>query len=163
MAHTTDAFLDRRALLLSLVLTAAATPLGATGTRPRITIWKDPNCGCCGAWGEHLTRAGFPIHVVDDADMEAVKNRFGVPDGLRSCHTAEVGGYVLEGHVPAEAVARLLAESPAIRGLAVPGMPIGSPGMEVKGMAPDTYMVSAFMADGTSFDFMRFVGGSPAG
>ena len=163
MAHTTDALLDRRTLLLSLVLAAAATPLGATATRPRITIWKDPNCGCCGAWGEHLARAGFPITVFDDADMEAVKSRFGVPDGLRSCHTAEVGGYVLEGHVPAEAIGRLLAERPPIRGLAVPGMPIGSPGMEVAGMAPETYAVRAFKSDGTASDFMTFTGSSPIG
>jgi hypothetical protein len=163
MAQTNSPFLDRRTVLITLALAATAGPLAAADTRPRVTIWKDPNCGCCGAWGEHLARAGFPIRVVDMADMTAVKSRLGVPDDLQSCHTAEVGKYVLEGHVPASAVVRLLAESPDIRGLAVPGMPVGSPGMEVKGMAPDTYMVSAFMADGTSFDFMRFVGGSPAG
>lgn len=165
MAHTDFTFLDRRTVLITLALAVTASrPLAAAAAaRPEVTIWKDPNCDCCGAWGEHLARAGFPIRVVDVADMAAVKSRLGVPADLQSCHTAEVGPYVLEGHVPASAIARLLDESPDIRGLAVAGMPIGSPGMEVTGMAPDTYMVSAFRADGTSFDFMRFVGDTPAG
>jgi hypothetical protein len=163
MAQTNSPFLDRRTVLITLALAATAGPLAAADTRPRVTISKDPNCGCCGAWGEHLARAGFPISVVDVADMDAVKRRLGVPGDLQSCHTAEVGKYVLEGHVPASAVVRLLAESPNIRGLAVPGMPVGSPGMEVKGMAPDTYVVSAFMADGTYSDFMKFTGASPTG
>jgi hypothetical protein len=163
MAQTKASFVDRRTVLITLALAATAGPVAAADTRPRVTIWKDPNCGCCGAWGEHLARAGFPISVVDVADMDAVKSRLGVPGDLQSCHTAEVGKYVLEGHVPASAVLRLLAESPSIRGLAVPGMPVGSPGMEVKGMAPDTYVVSAFMADGTYSDFMKFTGASPTG
>ena len=163
MAQTNAPFIDRRTVLVTLALAATAGPLAAADTRPRVTIWKDPNCGCCGAWGEHLERAGFPIRVVDVADMDAVKSRLGVPGNLHSCHTAEVGKYVLEGHVPAGAVLRLLAESPDIRGLSVPGMPIGSPGMEVKGMAAEPYVVRAFKADGSSFDFMAFTGSSPAG
>ncbi len=164
MAHTHDPLFDRRTVLVTMALAMAASrSLAAADTRPEVRIWKDPSCGCCGAWGDHLARAGFPIHVVEVADMTAVKSRLGVPGDLQSCHTAEVGKYVLEGHVPASAVVRLLAESPNIRGLAVPGMPIGSPGMEVKGIAPDTYIVSAFMADGTYSDFMMFTGASPSG
>lgn len=163
MAHTDYPLFDRRTVLITMALAVTASrPLAAAETRPEVTIWKDPNCGCCGAWGDHLARAGFPIRVVDMADMTAVKSRLGVPGDLQSCHTAEVGKYVLEGHVPAIALVRLLAESPDIRGLSVPGMPIGSPGMEVEGMAPETYTVRAFKTDGSSFEFMKFTGDSPA-
>jgi hypothetical protein len=164
MKHTHDPLFDRRTVLVTMALAMTASrSLAAADTRPEVRIWKDPSCGCCGAWGDHLARAGFPMHVVEVDDMRAVKHRLGVPGDLQSCHTAEVGKYVLEGHVPAIAVVRLLAERPDIRGLAVAGMPIGSPGMEVNGMAPDTYMVSAFMADGTYSDFMKFTGASPSG
>ena len=112
---------------------------------PEVTVSKDPNCGCCTAWVDHLRGAGFPVKVAERPDMKAVKSRLGVPGDLASCHTAEVAGYVLEGHVPASAVVRLLKERPPARGLAVPGMPIGSPGME--GGAPETYKVMLFGAD----------------
>jgi hypothetical protein len=91
-----------------------------------------------------MRAAGFPVEVVEAADMNRVKARLGVPRELASCHTAEVAGYVLEGHVPADAVLRLLAEKPQAWGLAVPGMPVGSPGMEVEGAPPDTYEVVLF-------------------
>ena len=131
----------------------------ATATElPGVVAHKDPVCGCCTAWAEHLRQAGFPVEVVEAADMAVVKARLGVPETLASCHTAEVEGYVLEGHVPAEAVLRLLAERPQAVGLAVPGMPVGSPGMEVPGMAPDTYDVVLFGPRGEAV-FARYEGG----
>jgi hypothetical protein len=125
---------------------------------PPIRVWKDPSCGCCGAWVEHLRRNGFTSTVVETADMQTIKAQRNVPAGLASCHTAEIAGYTIEGHVPAEAILRLLAEKPAATGLAVPGMPIGSPGME--GGTPEVYEVMLF-ADGKSSVFARFLGEKP--
>ena len=136
-AITRRSILGAAALLsLGLIVPARAQSL------PEVTVSKDPNCGCCTAWADHLRAAGFPVKVAEDADMRAVKSRLGVPNDLASCHTAEVAGYVLEGHVPASAVVRLLREKPQAKGLAVPGMPIGSPGME--GGEPETYQVMLF-------------------
>ena len=104
---------------------------------------KDPNCGCCSAWAEHLEANGFKVKTVAERDTQSVKRRFAVPQRLISCHTAKVGGYVIEGHVPASAIKRLLRERPAVSGLAVPGMPLGSPGMEVPGKR-DPYDVVSF-------------------
>lgn len=109
--------------------------------RPAVTLHKDPNCGCCAKWGKHIEAAGFPVTVIDTPGLKALKARLGVPEDLASCHTATVGGYVLEGHVPASALMRLLRERPEAIGLAVPGMPAGSPGM---GGAPETYEVTLF-------------------
>ena len=95
-----------------------------------ITVFKSPSCGCCGKWVEYMRSHGFTVATRDMEDLEAIKKMAGVPDGLQSCHTATVGGYVVEGHVPVEAVRRLLRERPKTRGIAVPGMPAGSPGME---------------------------------
>lgn len=122
---------------------------------PKITMYKDPNCGCCGKWGEAAKAAGFALATVHSSDMAAVKERLGVPDSLLSCHTSTVGGYVVEGHVPLPAVKRLLRSKPRIRGIAVAGMPIGSPGMEVPGRAADPLTVMAFNRDGK---VMRFGG-----
>ncbi len=121
-----------------------------------MTVYKDPNCGCCEKWVTHMAAAGFRPAVHDVRDMAAVKARLGVPAALHSCHTAEVGGYVVEGHVPAADVRRLLRERPrvagrAARGLAVPGMPAGSPGME--GPPPERYEVLAFVAGGRTARF----------
>jgi hypothetical protein len=131
---------------------AWATPL------PTIKVWKDPNCGCCSDWVEHLGRNGFTSTVVETADMQTIKAQRNVPAELASCHTAEIAGYTIEGHVPAEAILRLLAEKPTATGLAVPGMPIGSPGME--GGAPEFYEVILF-ADGNRTVFARFLGEKP--
>jgi hypothetical protein len=109
-----------------------------------VAVTKDPGCGCCGGWVDHLKAAGFPVEVTETAEVNRVKARLGVPQALAACHTAEVGGYVVEGHVPASAIRRLLAERPQAKGLAVPGMPVGSPGMEVEGTAPETYTVVLF-------------------
>lgn len=114
---------------------------------PAIVVYKSPTCGCCNGWVEHLRQAGFTVDARDVADLMSVKRDAGVPASMSSCHTAIVGGYVVEGHVPAEHVARLLEERPAIAGIAVPGMPIGSPGME--GPNPQPYQVLTFSHDGT--------------
>jgi len=111
-----------------------------------IEVFKDPTCGCCSIWVEHLKSAGFKAVVSNSADMTAIKNEHKVPAQARSCHTALVGGYVLEGHVPASDVQRLLKEKPKVLGLAVPGMPLGSPGMEAPGGKP--YDVLTFDKDG---------------
>jgi hypothetical protein len=111
---------------------------------PRIIVNKDPNCGCCSAWVEHLRGADFDTHVNELSDLAPLKKRLAIPPALASCHTAEVDGYVIEGHVPAAVIRRLLAERPAAIGLAVPGMPIGSPGMEVPGNPDETYDVILF-------------------
>jgi hypothetical protein len=151
--------LMNRRRLLSVTAAAALLPClpALAGSLPEIVVNKDPYCGCCGAWIDHLRQAGFPATGVDVDDLPALKERLGVPPGLASCHTAEVAGYVIEGHVPADEVVRLLAERPAATGLAVPDMPIGSPGMEVPGMAPDTYEVVLFGPAGTA-TFARYRG-----
>ena len=139
-------------------LPALSGPLMAqTPDLPLVTVMKDPSCGCCGAWAEHLEAAGFPVRMVDTDELDAVKRRLGVPAELASCHTAEVGGYVVEGHVPAPAVRRLLAERPSAKGLAVPGMPAGSPGMDFPGVTPERYAVILF-GDGDETTFARFLG-----
>lgn len=124
-----------------------------------LTVYKDPNCGCCRGWVDHMTRAGFTAKVVETADLGSVRARYKVPDGLASCHTALVGGdrrrnhtggYILEGHVPAEDVRRLLVDKPAATGLAVPGMPLGSPGMETPNGARQPYQVMLFGPKGVT-------------
>jgi hypothetical protein len=121
-----------RGLALAFALIVALAPFhGATGEEPAaMTVWKTPWCGCCGNWVAHMRANGFRVEVREVEDLEPVKKMAGVPGPLQSCHTASVGGYVVEGHVPAADVKRLLATRPAARGLATPGMPSGSPGME---------------------------------
>jgi hypothetical protein len=152
--------LDRRRFLTALGtvgVTLAVGPAFAQADLPKVLVTKDPNCGCCGGWVDHMKAAGFPVEVVTTPQVNRVKARLGVPDDLASCHTAEVSGYVIEGHVPADAVKRLLAEKPQAKGLAVPGMPVGSPGMEIEGMAPDTYDVVLFGPSGQT-TFARYQG-----
>ncbi|RDI57162.1 hypothetical protein DES45_10779 [Microvirga subterranea] len=123
--------ISRRALLVGLAaapLALSALPVVAAQSLPKMTVTKDPSCGCCGAWVDHVRKAGFPVEVIESAEVNRLKVRLGVPQALASCHTAEIGGYVVEGHVPADAIKRLLAERPQAKGLAVPGMPVGSPG-----------------------------------
>ena len=129
-----------------------ATP--AFASPDEVVMYKDPNCGCCGKWAEHMRSAGFPVKEVASPRMDLVKQEAGVPEALGSCHTAKVGGYVVEGHVPAADVRRMLAEKPAIRGLSAPGMPLGSPGME--GPYPaERYDVVSFDAQGRSAVFSK--------
>lgn len=115
---------------------------------PLVRVWKSPSCGCCGNWVEHIRAAGFPVEVHDVQNVMEAKTENGVPAEHASCHTATVDGYVLEGHVPADLVQRMLSERPQIVGLLVPGMPVGSPGMEMDGRKDD-YDVLALNGDGT--------------
>ncbi|BCB17175.1 DUF411 domain-containing protein [Bosea sp. ANAM02] len=141
---------NRRGLIIGATHAFTALALAGTAvaeTLPKMIVTRDPNCGCCGNWVEHIKAAGFPVDVVQVNDVMPLKARLGVPEALMSCHTAEIGGYVIEGHVPAEAVKRLLIERPKAIGLAVPGMPVGSPGMEVPGQAPQSYEIAIFSAD----------------
>lgn len=121
-----------------------------------IEVFKSPSCGCCGAWVEHLREAGFTVEVRDIANMMAVKEELGLPGEMASCHTARIAGYLIEGHVPAQDIARMLAERPDIRGIAVPGMPVGSPGMEVPGQPADAFDVVAFDASGRTSVFASY-------
>lgn len=152
---------SRRALMIGAVQAFAAFSwpqrAPAAEALPRMTVTRDPNCGCCGSWIAHVKAAGFPADVVEMPELAPLKTRLGVPDALASCHTAEVGGYVVEGHVPAEAIKRLLVERPKARGVAVAGMPVGSPGMEVTGQAPEPYDVVLFSEAGQQV-FMRYRG-----
>lgn len=111
-----------------------------------VTVYKSPTCGCCSSWVDHMKAAGFQVRTVDMDDLTEVKQAGGVPIRLRTCHTAMVDNYVIEGHVPADLVKKLLAEKPAVTGIAVPGMPIGSPGME--GATKEPYQVLLFDKNG---------------
>lgn len=132
---------------LALLVALGAAP--AFGAGEEVVVHKDPNCGCCGKWAEHMRANGFKVKEIATTAMGAIKRDAGVPQALGSCHTAKVGGYVVEGHVPAADVKRLLAEKPKVIGIAAPGMPMGSPGMEGPYQA-DRYDVVAFDADGKS-------------
>nr|WP_315848667.1 DUF411 domain-containing protein [uncultured Rhodoferax sp.] len=118
-----------RRRVLAVGLATLALPVWAAKERTRIQVWKEPNCGCCKDWVVHLERAGFSVTVQDSGNTEARK-RLGMHEAPGSCHTAEVAGYAIEGHVPAKEIQRLLRDKPQALGLAVPGMPIGSPGMD---------------------------------
>ena len=113
------------------------------GVLPKMVVSKDPGCGCCGSWVTYLRAAGFSVEVIETTDVDRIKTQLGVPSDLASCHTAEIGGYVIEGHVPHTTIRRLLAEKPQATGIAVPGMPQSAPGMDVPG-ARDSYDVILF-------------------
>lgn len=149
--------ITRRSLIAGLGATALAGSVVATEALPEIAVMKDPTCGCCEKWITHLREEGFTV-AVTDGPVTPLKVRLGVPRELSSCHTAQVGGYVVEGHVPAGAIRRLLAEKPQGIGLAVPGMPTGSPGMEAEGTEPATYDVVLF-GSGEPSTFARYRGG----
>ena len=155
--HSNGICQDRRAFLRMMAASAliSVAPAARAQAPNAITVWKDPNCGCCGGWIEHLQRNGFVATVIETDDVQTIKARQQVPAELVSCHTAVIAGYTIEGHVPASAIMQLLSERPAGRGLAVPGMPIGSPGME--GGRPEEYNVLLF-GDGAPKPFARFLG-----
>ena len=140
-------------------VTAPAQPATAVNpleqALPLMVVHKSPTCGCCNAWIEHMQKAGFKVESRNVDDMTPVKTRVGVPPAKGSCHTAEVGGYFIEGHVPAEDVKRLLAEHPDAKGLTVPGMPGGSPGMELPDGSVHPYVVELVARDGTTSEFAR--------
>jgi hypothetical protein len=132
---------------------AVAPPLLATSpafaaTGPLVAVWKNRGCACCTAWARLLDDAGFVVAIHEVDDLGPARLAAGVPDDLVSCHTAQVAGYTVEGHVPVEAVQRLLGLRPTLVGLAVPGMPVGAPGMAVPSMASDRFDVIAFTVDG---------------
>ena len=145
--------MTRRSLLalFPVMLVAASRAARAQQTA---TVYKDPTCGCCSKWVELLRKEGFAVTANDVRDIAAIKDKYGVPQALRSCHTALINGYVVEGHVPLADVTRMLKEKTAIAGLAVPGMPIGSPGMEVQGVPAQAYKVIAFNRDGKTSVFV---------
>ncbi|WP_019613399.1 DUF411 domain-containing protein [Psychromonas ossibalaenae] len=120
-----------------------------------MTMYKSPYCGCCTAWAEQLEEAGFEITVIEQANNNEIRQKHGITPELMSCHTAEVGGYALEGHVPPADIKRMLKEKPAIAGLAVPGMPASSPGMDVPGNS-DPYQVVAFTKDGKKMVYNQY-------
>ena len=134
----------------------AAMFVGSAAHAATMTVYKSPSCGCCGKWVEHVEKHGFTVKVVPTADMMALKTRLGVPDAAISCHTTKVGNYIVEGHVPAADIKRLLATKPKARGIAVAGMPMGSPGMEMDGMV-ETYEVILFGPAGRK-TFARYEG-----
>ena len=143
--------MQRRLFIQSLAATAStsALPLLAQSAKPQVEVWKDPSCGCCKDWIAHMQASGFTVKTYETGN-NAARARLGLPEKFASCHTALVAGYVVEGHVPAREVQRLLKERPKALGLAVPGMPIGSPGMdgpEYKGRK-DRYDVLLVNADG---------------
>ena len=129
--------------------------------RATMVVHKDPNCGCCQSWADIAEHADYAVQVVNEADMAAVKARLGVPEELASCHTTEVNGLVVEGHVALQVIERMLRERPqGLRGVSVPGMPAGSPGMEVPGGTRQPYRVIAFFEDGRT-SVVRSVTGAP--
>ena len=115
--------------MLPLALLAASCSKPAEAA-PIVTVYKTPTCGCCKSWVEHLEEHGFEVKTVDQTDLSGIKRQHGVPAAMESCHTGVVAGYAVEGHVPADVIRRLLKERPPVKGIAVPGMPQGSPGME---------------------------------
>ena len=133
----------RAALALSGAALTAVVAAPARAAAPNILVHRNPSCSCCGVWADRLRSAGFTVEIVNEESVGQVKERLGVPAALASCHTAEAGGYVLEGHVPVAAIERLFREQPKAIGLAVPGMPKGSPGMEREGQN-DVYEVFLF-------------------
>lgn len=133
----------------------AAKPGGLVAALPVMRVHKTATCGCCKVWVKHMENAGFRVETRDVADLGPVKERLGVPYGKGSCHTAEVGGYFVEGHVPAADIKRMLAEKPDARGLTVPGMPLGSPGMEVPDGTVQPYAVELVGRDGKTRVYSR--------
>ena len=143
----------RTAIFAVIVLMASLTG-AAAAELPTMTVWKSPWCGCCGKWVAHMQAAGFKVVTKEVKALDKVKRLAGIPEPLQSCHTAEVGGYKIEGHVPAPDVKRLLKAKPKVDGLAVPGMPSGSPGME--NGERDPYDVLAFTRDGRTEVFASY-------
>ncbi len=147
--------LDGRTPHFQIGTLPVAIALPAVAAKPDVHVFKSPYCGCCTAWIEHMQAAGFAVKATDVDDTAAARKRLGMPQQFGSCHTASVAGYVLEGHVPAQQVQRLLALQPKAIGLAVPAMPVGSPGMEV-GERKDPYDVFLVGLDGLGKVFAHY-------
>lgn len=147
--------MKRRTFLAAALACASGAPrLAAAEAAPAIDVYKDASCGCCSAWVEHLRKAGFTVNTRDVPDTGVYRKKFGMPEALASCHSGQVAGYALEGHVPAAEIRRLLAERPKARGLAVPSMPLGSPGME--GPRQDPYDVLLVQLDGRHMVYRHY-------
>ena len=145
------------ALLVGLLAGVARAGSREAAPPPLLEVWKDPDCGCCNDWIRHVEASGLRTRVHDTGNLQA-RDRLGMPRRLGSCHTAQVGGYVIEGHVPAADIQRLLAEKPKALGLSVPGMPIGSPGMDgpAYGGKRDAYQVLLVQRDGSTQVFSSY-------
>jgi hypothetical protein len=149
--------LSRREFAVGIALLPLLQNVGnAQAALPKMTVAKDPSCSCCGSWVQYLRRNGFIVDIVQSTNMERIKLALGVPEPLWSCHTAEIDGYVIEGHVPAGTIRRLFAERPKAVGVAVAGMPSSAPGMDVPG-ATDVYDVTLFDAS-RQVRYARFQG-----
>lgn len=149
--------MQRRIFLGVAALFGAMPAIGfAKSEQPVIEVYKSETCGCCTQWVDHLRASGFKVKVQNVQNTAPYRTKMGVPPSLGSCHTGTIGGYALEGHVPAADIKRLLAEKPKAKGLAVPGMPMGSPGMEVAGEPADAYDVLLFQADGKSTVYRHY-------
>lgn len=142
------------AIAAGLVVSACsiANPVGQSALAAELTVFRSPTCGCCSLWIDHMKEAGFTVRDEVTEDMTAIKQEYGLPQNLASCHTTLANGYVIEGHIPAADVQRLLTEKPDIAGIAVPGMPIGSPGME-SGNYVEPYTVFSFTDSGQTAAF----------
>jgi hypothetical protein len=144
-------------LMTAAILVCSTGSLQAQGTRKAAPIaarvYLSPTCGCCGKWADHMKAAGFAVTREVTPELDSVPARMRVPERLRSCHTAVIDSYLVEGHIPADLVTKLLRERPKIAGIAAPGMPLGSPGMESPN--PQPYVIVAFRADGTVYEFAR--------
>lgn len=146
----------RRALIAGALAAASAGPaLARKAALTPITVYKTPWCGCCGGWVTHLRSNGFAPKVVELEDLGPIRARHGIPDAVASCHTGVIGGYAVEGHVPAADIRKLLREKPKARGIAVPGMPIGSPGMEVPDGRREAYATLLVLDGGATRVFAR--------
>ena len=140
----------KRRIMMQALMLGMLTPLIARAQKKtQITVYKTPSCGCCVDWIVHLEQNGFEVISQNVPKTGPYRLRFGVPPDMASCHTAVVDGYAMEGHVPAQEIRRLLTERPKALGLAVPGMPVGSPGMEVEGTRREAYDVVLFGDDGS--------------
>lgn len=153
---------QKRTLIIGAALVAAvalggafaAASSDAAQTLPAVTVYKDPNCGCCSLWVRHMEQAGFAVTAIETSNMPAQRAKLGVPQHVQSCHTSVVDGFVVEGHVPADDVKQLLKARPRVKGIAVPGMPIGSPGME-QGSVRHAYSVLTFDETGRTTVFAQ--------
>ena len=145
--------MNRKSFLFALLSSPLLLKRSMAATS-RITVYKDPTCGCCGKWAEHLRASGFEVVIQEARDLAEYRKKYGVPASLASCHTAVVDEYAIEGHVPAREIQRLLKERPNAKGLAVPGMPMGSPGMEAA--KTQAYSVMLFDASGHSSVYQNY-------
>ena len=141
------------AILFAIIVIAGCAAKTETGSGIALEIYKSMSCGCCGSYSQYMGGKGFDVKVINTESMDAIKSKYKVPSSLQSCHTSVIAGYFVEGHVPAEAIEKLITEKPDIAGIAMAGMPSGSPGMPGSKTGP--FVISAVHKDGTISEFMR--------